>query len=89
MSNELLNITPIPVEIEPVYTEMASIFPLQISKNKSRQIIALAAFTSADINLINTPFDKVYSLPSYTKEALNKSYGFRKKKKTDNCTNRC
>ncbi len=83
VSNELLNITPIPVEIEPVYTEMASIFPLQISKNKSRQIIALAAFTSADINLINTPFDKVYSLPSYTKEALNNSYGLRISTQTD------
>ncbi len=82
-SNELLNIEPIPLEIEPIYTEMASIFPLQISKNKSRQIIALAAFTSADINLINTPFDKVYSLPSYTKEALNNSYGLRISTQTD------
>ncbi|HMR88424.1 MAG TPA: hypothetical protein PKD51_09725 [Saprospiraceae bacterium] len=82
-SNELLNIEPIPLEIEPIYTELASIFPLQISKNKSRQIIALAAFTSADINLINTPFDKVYSLPSYTKEALNNSYGLRLSTKTD------
>ena len=82
-SNELLNIKPIPLGIEPVYTEMASIFPLQISNNKNKKIIALAAFTSADINLINTPFDKVYSLPSYTKEALNNSYGLRLSTKKD------
>ncbi|MBK9254305.1 MAG: hypothetical protein IPM42_02330 [Saprospiraceae bacterium] len=33
-------------------------------------------YYSADVNLINTPFDKVYSVASYNKEAFNNSYGF-------------
>lgn len=74
---EALNIKLIPIEIAPVYTEMASIFPMQITSNKAKSIKAISAFASADINLINTPFDKVYSIPSYTKEALNNAYGLR------------
>ena len=72
-----LNIDLIPVNIEPVYTEMASIFPLQISSPKGKTVKAISVFASADVNLINTPFDKLYSIPSYTKEALNNAYGMR------------
>ncbi len=83
-SNEKIDIAPIPVEIDPIYTEMASIFPMQISANKGKTIKAISAFVSADINLINSPFDKLYSIPSYTKEALNNSYGLRISTKNDN-----
>lgn len=57
-------------------SEMALLMPMEISKIKPKARLALAAFVSGDINLINTPFDKLYSLASYNKEAFNNSYGF-------------
>lgn len=36
---------------------------------------SVSAFYSSDVNLINTPFDKVYSVASYSKEAFNQSAG--------------
>jgi len=56
-------------------SEMAMIFPLKLSHSYPSTKFAIAAYASGDINLINTPFDKLYSLASYNKEALNNSYG--------------
>jgi hypothetical protein len=35
----------------------------------------LLGYVSADVNMINTPFDKLYSVSSYKKEAVNHSIG--------------
>lgn len=35
----------------------------------------LGGYATADVNLINTPFDKLYSISSYKKEAINHSFG--------------
>ncbi len=67
----------IPLPVAPIYTEMASIFPMHIVSPKGKSIKAISTIVSADINLINTPFDKLYSIPSYNKEALNNSFGVR------------
>ena len=56
-------------------SELALIFPWKYTKPKSPVTHYVSAYASADINLINTPFDKLYSFASYTKEALNNSYG--------------
>jgi hypothetical protein len=56
-------------------SEMAMIFPMKISHSVPSTTFGIAAYASGDINLINTPFDKLYSLASYNKEALNNSYG--------------
>ena len=49
------------------------IAPKTVKKDKVQRSVAL--FYAKDINLINTPFDKVYSVASYTKEAFNTSIG--------------
>ncbi|MBK7635332.1 MAG: hypothetical protein IPJ13_14435 [Saprospiraceae bacterium] len=56
-------------------SEMAMIFPMKLSRTNPSTKYAISAYASGDINLINTPFDKLYSLASYNKEALNNSYG--------------
>jgi hypothetical protein len=56
-------------------SEMAMIFPMKLSHSDPSTKFGIAAYASGDINLINTPFDKLYSLASYNKEALNNSYG--------------
>jgi hypothetical protein len=62
-------------QIKKPESEMARIFPMKLSHADPSTKYAVAAYASGDINLINTPFDKLYSLASYNKEALNKSYG--------------
>jgi hypothetical protein len=59
-----------------IYTEIATSLPVSIIPLKQVTKFSVGAFVSADINLINTPFDKLYSLASYTKEAYNNSFGF-------------
>jgi FKBP-type peptidyl-prolyl cis-trans isomerase len=59
-----------PFQAQP---EIASILPLH--RSKKQPSTSISAWTATDVNLINTPFDKFYSLDSYTKEALNNSYG--------------
>jgi hypothetical protein len=56
-------------------SEWALIFPSKYSQRRAPATYYLSAYASGDINLINTPFDKLYSLASYTREALNNSYG--------------
>lgn len=52
--------------------------------NKNAVQMSAAIFYATDINLINTPFDKVYSVASYSKEALNTSFGAALTYKTGN-----
>ncbi|MBK9735289.1 MAG: hypothetical protein IPO92_10110 [Saprospiraceae bacterium] len=58
-----------------VYSEIALSFPMELPSTVLPSKYALSVYTTADVNLINTPFDKLYSLASYNKEALNNSYG--------------
>lgn len=53
-------------------------------KPKKKKHLFLSAYASGDVNLINTPFDKFYSLASYNKEALNKSFGLGISSRTGN-----
>jgi hypothetical protein len=62
-------------------SEFALAFPMTISSQESKPEYALSIYGSGDINLINTPFDKLYSRASYNKEALNNSYGMSVSKK--------
>ncbi len=61
--------------LELLSSELAISFPLQPTTVKRKTIFSVAAWAATDVNLINTPFDKFYSLASYKKEALNNSYG--------------
>jgi hypothetical protein len=65
-------------------SEWAQIFPLKYARHREPITWYLSAYANADINLINTPFDKLYSIASYTKEALNNSYGIHVSRKTGN-----
>ena len=65
-------------------SEIAMIFPMKLKTPPHVSKIALSAYVSGDINLINTPFDKLYSLASYNKEALNNSYGINISKQKNN-----
>jgi hypothetical protein len=56
-------------------SELALIFPWKYAQRRAPATYYLSAYASADVNLINTPFDKLYSFASYTREALNNSYG--------------
>lgn len=71
-----LNTEILPMIFPQPESEMALVLasPFDIRKVQSAQVL-LSAYASGDINLINTPFDKLYSLASYNKEALNKSFG--------------
>ena len=72
-------ITPLALHLESFNFELQQetprIIPIKnvIVKGKANTIVSL--YSSADVNLINTPFDKVYSRASYYKEALSNSYG--------------
>ena len=61
--------------MKPVESEMSLIIPLSQIKENKKASFYISAWAATDVNLINTPFDKFYSLASYTKEALNNSYG--------------
>lgn len=65
-------------------SEYAKIFPMYRSNPPAKPVIAMSMYASGDINLINTPFDKIYSRASYNKEALNNSYGINVSKKINN-----
>ena len=72
-------ITPLTLNSESFNFELLQetprIIPMQnvTVRDKANMIVSL--YSSADVNLINTPFDKVYSKASYYKEALSNSYG--------------
>jgi len=76
MESKDLSIVSKLARIQPeVYSEIALSFPeIKYVQNDNKKTYLLA-FTSADINLINTPFDKVYSKAAYSKEAQSNSYG--------------
>ena len=76
-----LNALPL-MDAKKLESEFARIFPMQMSKISQKPSYALSVYGAADINLINTPFDKLYSKASYNKEALNNSYGINISKKT-------
>ena len=65
-------------------SEFAKIFPMYRTNPPAKPVIAMSMYASGDINLINTPFDKIYSRASYNKEALNNSYGINVSKKINN-----
>lgn len=56
-------------------SEMALIIPIKPIESIKKQNIALSGWYAKDVNLINTPFDKLFSKASYNSEALNNSYG--------------
>lgn len=76
LSQEIQGFDPLPVIVPHPESEMAIILASgdNITKQQKPRTL-LSAYASGDINLINTPFDKLYSLASYNKEALNKSFG--------------
>ncbi|MEZ4911298.1 MAG: hypothetical protein R2774_10595 [Saprospiraceae bacterium] len=51
-------------------SEYALIVPMQFTTPHQNTKHGLGVWVSKDVNMINTPFDKVYSLASYNKEAL-------------------
>lgn len=71
------NISPLrATDLKALESEYALILPVTSRiKHNERKEDFLSVFTSADINLINTPFDKIYSIASYSKEALSQSFG--------------
>jgi hypothetical protein len=70
--------------MEFVTSEMALSFPMTRANETVSAKNYISVYTSADVNLINTPFDKLYSLASYDKEALNDSYGINFSRKKNN-----
>lgn len=88
IANEITNQTNEPVldylshnSPENLVSEYALSFPMKMSTIQSKPEFALSVFGTGDINLINTPFDKLYSRASYNKEALNNSLGVNISKK--------
>ena len=74
-SMEKVTIDHLDYDPKVVYSEMALSFPMKLARTSLPAKYALSIYATADVNLINTPFDKLYSLASYNKEALNNSYG--------------
>ena len=67
------------------YTEYAISIPMQSAELKtSREGYYMNMWTGLDFNSINTPFDKVYSVASYERDALNNNIGVAIGKKTNN-----
>lgn len=66
---------------EKLLSEYAMMVPMQYSTPIEKSKFYIGAIVTADVNLINTPFDKVYSIASYNREALNNSYGLSLSKK--------
>lgn len=71
------------INVGKLYSEYALSFPMKKSDIIAKPEYSISVFGSGDINLINTPFDKLYSRASYNKEALNRSYGINLSKKVD------
>lgn len=59
-------------------SEYASIFPMEMVEIKPaiNSKYRISAYASSDVNMINTPFDRVYSKAAYNREALGSSWGF-------------
>ncbi len=62
-------------QLKTLESEFALSFPLINPKVQRNAIFSISVWATTDVNLINTPFDKFYSLASYKKEALNNSFG--------------
>ncbi len=58
-----------------LYSEFPLMMPMNIDIEDKRQRRAISGYVASDFNLINTPFDKIYSLASYQREFINNSYG--------------
>jgi len=65
------------IETNP-QSEYAAIFPIEFSMIKSalESKYRISIFGTSDMNMINTPFDRVYSKAAYNREALGNSWGF-------------
>ncbi len=59
----------------PLHSEFPLIMPMNIDLEDKSKRWAISGYFSSDFNLINTPFDKIYSLASYQREFINSSYG--------------
>ncbi len=70
-----LNIDLLPFITPNPASEYALSFPIAFVEIKPVDRYVLSLWASRDINMINTPFDKIYSIASYQKEALNYSFG--------------
>ncbi len=64
-------------------SEYPRMIPMEFNFPKEKSKYYLGVIASTDVNLINTPFDKVYSKASYTKEALNHTFGVTLSKKNE------
>ena len=78
----LLPIPPSP--LSSIESEMALAFGMQMPEYKSTPRYSIGVYATGDVNLINTPFDKLYSLASYNKEALNNTYGLNISRQNNN-----
>lgn len=58
-----------------IYSEFSLITSLPEIQIRPKSSLSIGIYSAADVNLINTPFDKVYSIASYNKEAINNSFG--------------
>lgn len=80
---EEINVASIPsIDIKPE-SEFAKSFPMAMAVAKPQSKWLLGAWTSADINTISTPYDKIFSLKAYEHVALNHSAGLSIGHKTD------
>lgn len=76
------------VEIQPIgptktlpESDYAMIIPMPYASKHESKKSRFGLWSSIDVNMINTPFDKVYSFASYNREALGKSFGLLYQKK--------
>lgn len=77
-----MSISPLPlIGSNELASEYPMMVPMEFVANKEKSKYYLGVTASADVNLINTPFDKIYSIASYNKEALNNSFGMTLSKK--------
>lgn len=65
-------------------TELALIIPIKPALPAIKSRIGVSFWAAKDVNLINTPFDKLYSIASYKKEALSNAYGVNISKQSSN-----
>lgn len=76
VSKDITGVTVIPTRVNiEMLSENALIMPKKELFTSKKHPLFLTVYSSVDANLINTPFDKVYSKASYYKEAINSSYG--------------
>ena len=75
METPLESLSALPTPDVIVYSDYAMIIPMHFTTNDHKKKHGIGVWVSADINMINTPFDKVYSLASYNREALSNAVG--------------